>query len=78
MLVLSRFSGEAIDLGADVTVHVLAVEGGRVKLGFDAPERIRIMRSELRGQDAGRNQSRERDSQGRLPGRSRLAMPRDF
>jgi carbon storage regulator len=56
MLVLRRKAGEAIVLNGVITIHVLAVEGERVKLGISAPPEVVIVRSELlehQGQSAG-------------------------
>ena len=53
MLVLSRKLGESIQVGPDVTVTVLAVEGNKVRLGITAPEEIPIWRAELILDDAG-------------------------
>ena len=53
MLVLSRHRYEKIQIGDNVTVTVVEIspvsEGGkiRVKLGFDAPDEVRIMRTEI-------------------------------
>lgn len=47
MLVLRRKAGEAIVLNGSITIHVLAVEGERVKLGISAPPEVVIVRSEL-------------------------------
>jgi carbon storage regulator len=47
MLVLSRKCGEAIVIAGNITVRVLDVKGGRVKLGFDAPGDAPIHRSEV-------------------------------
>jgi carbon storage regulator len=47
MLVLSRKHGEAIVIGDGITVTVLAVEGGRVKLGVVAPPEVPIHREEI-------------------------------
>ncbi|MBF6592518.1 MAG: carbon storage regulator, partial [Ktedonobacterales bacterium] len=47
MLVLRRKAGEAIILNGSITIHVLAVEGERVKLGISAPPEVVIVRSEL-------------------------------
>jgi carbon storage regulator len=53
MLVLRRKAGEAIVLNGTITIHVLAVEGERVKLGISAPPEVVIVRSELlEGQEA--------------------------
>ncbi|HKV85313.1 MAG TPA: carbon storage regulator [Ktedonobacterales bacterium] len=56
MLVLRRKAGEAIVLNGVITIHVLAVEGERVKLGISAPPEVVIVRSELlegQGQSGG-------------------------
>ena len=47
MLVLRRKAGEAIVLNGVITIHVLAVECERVKLGISAPPEVVIVRSEL-------------------------------
>src|SRR5258707_15796679 len=47
MLVLRRKAGEAIVLNGVITIHVLAVEGERVKLGISAPPEVGIVCSEL-------------------------------
>ncbi|QOP46318.1 carbon storage regulator CsrA [Sulfurimonas paralvinellae] len=47
MLVLARKLGESIVIGDNITVKVVAVENGVVKLGIDAPREISIIRSEL-------------------------------
>ena len=58
MLVLRRKAGAAIVLNGTITIHVLAVEGERVKLGINAPPDVVIVRSELlEGQSSGPNGS---------------------
>ncbi len=47
MLVLSRKQGEQIKIGQGITVTVLGVRGGVVKVGIDAPPHLRILRGEL-------------------------------
>jgi carbon storage regulator len=47
MLVLSRRLGESIVLGDDVVITVLAVAGGRTRLGIEAPRSVPIQRAEL-------------------------------
>ncbi len=47
MLVLSRKRGEGIVIGDGVTLTVLEVHGGRVKLGFNAPAEMPIHREEV-------------------------------
>jgi carbon storage regulator len=47
MLVLSRKVGEQTIIAEDIRVVVLAIEGNRVKLGFEGPRRVGIHRAEV-------------------------------
>jgi len=47
MLVLSRRIGEKIMIGDDVTITILGVQGGTVRVGLDAPKEVLILREEL-------------------------------
>jgi len=47
MLVLARKLGESIVIADNITVKIVSVENGVVKLGIDAPREISIIRSEL-------------------------------
>jgi carbon storage regulator len=47
MLVLSRWPGEQVVLGNGITLTVVEVRGDRVRLAFDAPDQVRILRAEL-------------------------------
>jgi carbon storage regulator len=47
MLVLSRKRGEKVVIGNNITLTVVEVDGNRVRLGFDAPEQVQILREEL-------------------------------
>ncbi len=47
MLVLKRRPGESVHIGEDIVITVLAVEGDRVKIGFEAPRTLTIIRAEL-------------------------------
>ena len=47
MLVLSRKGGEQLNIGHDITVTVLSIQGNRVKIGIEAPGDYRIIRAEL-------------------------------
>jgi carbon storage regulator len=47
MLVLSRKPNERIVIADDIEIVVIAVQGDRVKLGFTAPDRVRIQRAEI-------------------------------
>jgi carbon storage regulator len=59
MLVLTRKIGESISIGPALEVKVLAVHGGRVKLGFSGPPEIAVQRSEIC--DADRRFGKPRD-----------------
>jgi carbon storage regulator len=47
MLILSRRPQEAIRVGEEVTITVLAVEGNKVRLGITAPRHISVDREEV-------------------------------
>lgn len=47
MLILSRKIGEAIVLDEKITVRVIDISKGVVRLGFDAPNEMLILREEL-------------------------------
>jgi len=47
MLILSRRTGESVKIGDDVTVTVLSVKGGEVRLGFTAPPNVAVHREEV-------------------------------
>ena len=48
MLVLARKATEAIKIGDDITVKVIAIRGGQVKIGIEAPSGVRILRIDSR------------------------------
>lgn len=47
MLVLSRKAGEKIKIGKDIVINILKIEGGIIRVGIDAPQRIPIFRMEV-------------------------------
>lgn len=47
MLILSRKIGETLMVGDDVTVTVLGVRGGQVRMGINAPKNISVHREEV-------------------------------
>jgi carbon storage regulator len=47
MLILSRRLGESVKIGDEVTVTVLGVIGGQVRLGFTAPPNVAVHREEV-------------------------------
>lgn len=48
MLVLSRKENESITIGDSITIKVISIDKGSVKLGFEAPPEMLILREELR------------------------------
>lgn len=47
MLILTRRIGESLKIGAHITVTVLGVKGGQVRLGVDAPKDVAVHRQEI-------------------------------
>lgn len=47
MLVLSRKLSERIMIGTSIEITVVKVEGNQVRLGFEAPGSLPIVRAEL-------------------------------
>jgi len=47
MLILSRKMGESIRVGDNVTVTVLGVARGQVKVGIEAPRDLTVHREEI-------------------------------
>lgn len=52
MLILTRYRGQSIKIGADVTVKVLKVRDRYILLGIEAPDGVRVLRAELAERDA--------------------------
>jgi carbon storage regulator len=59
MLVLSRKEMQTILIGENVTLHIVAIDGGRVRIGIDAPSDVKILRGELK------SGTHDKDSSGR-------------
>ena len=47
MLVLSRFTDEAITIGDDIRIRIVGVRGGRVRIGVEAPRSVAVHREEV-------------------------------
>jgi len=47
VLVLTRKAGESINIGEDVCVTVLSVQGRHVKIGITAPKEMIVHRTEI-------------------------------
>lgn len=48
MLVLSRKVGEKFWIGDQISITVVRISGGGVRIGIDAPEDLPVVREELR------------------------------
>jgi carbon storage regulator len=49
MLILTRRPAEALVIGDNITITVLDIRGGRVRLGVNAPRDIIVNREEICG-----------------------------
>lgn len=47
MLVLSRKVNQSVRIAEQVTVTIVAIKGNQVRLAFDAPDDVTILREEL-------------------------------
>lgn len=47
MLILTRRTDETITIGDDITITVLGVKGGQVRIGVAAPKHIAVHREEI-------------------------------
>ncbi|MEW4221541.1 carbon storage regulator CsrA [Rossellomorea marisflavi] len=47
MLVLTRKTGESIQIGDNIEIKVVSIQGDQIKLGIDAPKHIDIHRKEV-------------------------------
>ena len=47
MLVLSRKKNESIIIGDDITIMVVEIRDGKVRLGIEAPKEVPIHRAEI-------------------------------
>jgi carbon storage regulator len=47
MLILTRRAGEAVRIGADIEVTVMAVNGSQVRIGINAPRDVAVDREEI-------------------------------
>ena len=47
MLILTRKVGEAIAINEHITVRLLEIKGGQIKLGVEAPPHVSVHREEV-------------------------------
>ena len=57
MLVLSRKVGERIFIASGIEVAIVDVRGGRVRIGIEAPDDVRIRRVDARNDSRFNSQS---------------------
>lgn len=47
MLILTRRVGESIKIGEEVTITILGVKGGQIRVGIAAPKSVAVHREEI-------------------------------
>jgi carbon storage regulator len=47
MLILTRRAGESLMIGEEITVTVLGIKGGQVRIGISAPSDVSVHREEI-------------------------------
>ena len=47
MLVLTRKAGEGIVIGDDISIKIIEMKGGSIRIGIDAPRSKKIYRQEI-------------------------------
>jgi carbon storage regulator len=47
MLILSRKLNEKVVIGEDITVSIIEIRGDQIRLGIDAPKKIKVFRQEV-------------------------------
>jgi len=52
MLILNRCKEESVIINDDIKITILGIDRGVVKLGFEAPSEVIIMREELLEDDS--------------------------
>ncbi len=55
MLILTRRIGELTYIGDDIELIVLSIRGNQVRLGFNAPKKINILREEVKARNLADN-----------------------
>jgi len=47
MLILSRKVNEKVVIGDDITISIIEVRGDQVRIGIDAPKKVKVFRQEV-------------------------------
>ncbi|MDQ0214952.1 carbon storage regulator [Oikeobacillus pervagus] len=63
MLVLTRKTGEAIQIGDNIEITILSVKGDQIKIGINAPKNIEIHRKEIYLEIQNENKNASKDIQ---------------
>lgn len=71
MLILTRRAGEALRIGDDIEVTVMAVNGSQVRIGINAPRDVAVDREEI-----AERKRRDREAMGAsgMPGKGMPAV----
>jgi carbon storage regulator len=73
MLILTRRAGEALRIGDDIEVTVMAVNGTQVRIGIKAPREVAVDREEIA--ERKRRDRENTDSIGKVEAGNRVAVP---
>lgn len=77
MLILSRKENESISIGDNIVIKVVSIDKGNVKLGFEAPPNLLILREELKLailEENKKSLSRQGDYIGKLMGAKKKSL----
>lgn len=47
MLILSRKIDEKVVIGDDITISIVEIRGDQVRIGIDAPKKVKVFRQEV-------------------------------
>jgi carbon storage regulator len=47
MLILSRKINEKVVIGEDISISIIEIRGDQVRLGIDAPKKVKVFRQEV-------------------------------
>lgn len=51
VLLLTRKNQQTINIGGNIVLTILEISGGRIKVGIDAPQEVRVVRQGNLAQD---------------------------
>jgi len=47
MLILSRKVNEKVVIGDDITISIIEIRGDQIRIGIDAPKKVKVFRQEV-------------------------------